>query len=91
MKKPKIVTFILFIVLVVATAIIYSEKLREKIAMAEPLTFHYDNIGYISLWKKADSLSRKGLPRSVLEVVNGIYEKAKKEEKGKAATEVMYG
>jgi len=35
--------------------------------------------GYPELWKKADSLARLGLTRSVLDVVKVIYDKAKKE------------
>ena len=34
---------------------------------------------YIKEWKKVDSLTAKGLTKSALEVVNGIYEKAKTE------------
>ena len=34
---------------------------------------------YASLWNKVDSLNGKGLPKSALEVVNKLYEKAKAE------------
>src|SRR4051812_17587162 len=34
---------------------------------------------YAKEWKKVDSLANKGLTKSALDVVNGIYEKAKSE------------
>ena len=34
---------------------------------------------YAKEWKKVDSLANKGLNKSALEVVNGIYDKAKTE------------
>jgi hypothetical protein len=34
---------------------------------------------YTKEWKKVDSLAAKGLTKSALEVVNGIYDKAKSE------------
>ncbi len=34
---------------------------------------------YVKEWKKVDSLAAKGLTKSALEVVNGIYDKAKSE------------
>lgn len=80
MKKMKIIPVIFVIIAVSATAIICSDRLKSKIGTSATLKYNYDNTAYGSLWRSADSLSSKGLTRSVLEVVNGIYEKARKEE-----------
>ena len=79
MKKLKSISLAIIIVLTFAVAIIYSQKGSAKTKSDEVLNFNYDNSKYEPLWKNADSLSKKGLSRSVLNVVDGIYEKAKKE------------
>ncbi|HEY1038192.1 MAG TPA: hypothetical protein VGF30_02255, partial [Bacteroidia bacterium] len=44
----------------------------------EPLVFEKGS-DYAKLWKRVDSLTNKGLTKSALEVVNGIYNLSKKE------------
>lgn len=80
MTKLKPISLTLVIVLTILVAIIYSQKQSVKAKSREPLNFNYDSSKFGSLWKSADSLSKKGLTRSVLEVVDTIYNKAKKEE-----------
>ncbi len=78
MKNIKIISLSFFIIAVTATAIICSEKIKAR--NSAPLIFDYSNSEYVTLWKAVDSLSHKGLTRSVLKVVDGIYKKAKHEE-----------
>jgi len=80
MTKLKPISLTLVLVLTFLVAIIYSQKESGKTKGKETLNFNYDNSKYESLWKSADSLSKKGLTRSVIKVVDGIYDKAKKEE-----------
>ncbi len=78
MKTFKVFSIACIIIAATATAIICSEKQRRK--NSGPLVFNYDSTGYTALWKSVDSLASKGLTRSVLEIADGIYEKAKKEK-----------
>lgn len=43
----------------------------------EPLSPHYPPEKYQKEWEKADSLVEQGLPQSALEIVKGIYDRAK--------------
>lgn len=40
----------------------------------------FDFSGYDNSWKKVDSLESKGLPKSALEIVNALMERARKEQ-----------
>ena len=44
-----------------------------------PKTLKYDNGGYEQAWKTIDSLDRQRLPKSALEKVTALYERAKKD------------
>ena len=52
--------------------------------MMDSFTFRnnslHDKIVYEKLWQKVDSLDKKGLPKSALEVVEKIYKKAKEDK-----------
>lgn len=74
MKYSTIVSLTTGIILVFLCAYIYSERNNYSD------NFKFSSKGYTNMWEKVDSLSRKGLTRSVLKVVETIYEKAKKEE-----------
>ncbi|MDX2305122.1 MAG: alpha-2-macroglobulin family protein [Microscillaceae bacterium] len=57
--------------------------------MSKKLFFFEDY--YEKAWKEVDSLERKGLPQSALEVVNKIYQKAKSDKNdGQLIKAVMY-
>ncbi|MGD9201779.1 MAG: hypothetical protein PVI26_09465, partial [Chitinispirillia bacterium] len=74
MKIIKFISFTAAVLLFFLVVFIYSEKNTDF------TNVKYDNSGYSDFWNRVDTLSKKGLTRSVLGVVETIYEKAKKEE-----------
>ena len=75
-KKSLSVVFILF-----SSVLISMGFFSNYYTQAKPLeTFIFEKgSDYNKLWKKVDSLTNKGLTKSALEVVTGIYDLSKKE------------
>ncbi len=76
MKFRKLFIIALIAITGLAAAFILTGFQKNKNTM---LLIFPKGSSYIKEWKKVDSLTAKGLNKSALEVVNGIYEKAKVE------------
>lgn len=72
MKKPLLLTFFA----ILAVTLVYSFQ-----NLYHPITMHLTPPeDYEAEWKEIDSLESKGLPKSALEKVEALYERAKKDQ-----------
>jgi uncharacterized protein YfaS (alpha-2-macroglobulin family) len=76
LRKSLSVAFILLSSVLISMGFLSNYYTQAK--PLEPLVFEKGS-DYNKLWKKVDSLTNKGLTKSALEVVTGIYDLSKKE------------
>src|ERR1035437_6537791 len=76
MKSKKLFFIALIAITGIATAFTITNFQKSKNNM---LLIFPKGSSYVNEWKKVDSLTAKGLNKSALDVVNGIYDKAKSE------------
>ena len=74
MNSKKLFFLALIAISLLATAFTITTYKKNKNTM---LLIFPKGSNYVKEWKKVDSLTSKGLNKSALEVVNGIYDKAK--------------
>ncbi len=79
MKREKLLALTCVIVIIAAIAIIYPQKPGVKMQREESIPGQYDSRDYKKSWQTVDSLTQKGLTRSVITVLDTLYEKAKNE------------
>lgn len=66
--KKKIAYFLMLIIILTFAGIIYSQQQEKRKSMSD----------FKTEWSQVDSLERKGLPQSALEIVEKIYREARK-------------
>src|SRR3989344_5065193 len=79
MNLKKVLSFAFICVSSMLISLSFLSNTYTKPKVIEPLVFEKGR-DYAKLWKRVDSLTNKGLTKSALEVVNGIYTLAKKED-----------
>jgi len=70
-----------YLIVILAAIVFFASDCQEAYALSKsPINKTIMIDSYEKLWARVDSFQNKGLPKSALEVVNVIYEKAKTEK-----------